>query len=305
MKGKKYAIFLILIGLLSPLFYPTAAAQDTSLSDVIARGTLIIATDATYPPFESFNASAAEFEGFDIDLANYICDEIGVEPDFRDTGWDVIFTSLEAGQFDCIISAVTITEERELTMDFSRWYYKSQQALLVTVANPKAIATFDDINISSIKAGFQLGTTSDILLDDTDVQQIPYPTITVAIAALEAGSIDCVLGDQATLEAFIKTQPNTFKVVDTFSPEDFGIPVQTGADALRLRINEILDGLLGADEENPLPTEIYNDMHKLWFDNDAIGYAATKVQIPGYPVYSIFIALSIGAYLLTRKLKKI
>jgi polar amino acid transport system substrate-binding protein len=304
MKGNRYVIILILAGLLSPMLYPKVAAQDTSLSDVLAAGELLIGTDATYPPFESYNASADEFEGFDIDLAEYICAELGVTAVFMDTGWDVIFTSLAGGSFDCIISAVTITAERELSMDFSRWYYKSQQALLVTVANPKGLTSIDDVNVSTVEAGFQLGTTSDILLDDYEAQQVAYPTITFAIAALEAGSIDCVLGDQATLESFIKTQPGVFQVVDTFSPEDFGIPVQTGADALRNRINEILDGLLGSDVENPSPSDDYNDMHKLWFDTDAIGYAATRVQIPGYPVYGIFIALSIGAYVLMRKMKR-
>jgi ABC-type amino acid transport substrate-binding protein len=303
--NKKYFVLFVLTLLFLPAFFSTVEAQDTSLTDVQTRGTLIIGTDATYPPFETYNTTTSEYEGFDIDLAKIICDRLGVTPDFRNTDWGVIFTSLAAEQFDVIISAVTITAVRELSMDFSRWYYKSQQAVMVTTANPESIDTIEDVNSSSINAGIQLGTTSDLYLDDTQAVQAPYETITLAVAALETGSVDVVLGDHATLLSFIKSQPNKFEVVDTFSPEDFGIPVPTGYDALRGAINDILDELLGNNETDPAPVDEYNEIYKEWFDVDAIGYVPTQIQIPGFPIYSLFLALAVGSYVLIRKLKKV
>ena len=248
MKNKHYSLIL-LVFLFLPIFSisPASAAplQDTSLADIIAAGEITVGIEAAYPPFEDRDPVTDEIIGFDPDIMAIIAADIGVDIVWKDVGWDVIFTSLDSGLYDCIISAVTITAERELTMDFSRWYYKSTQAVMVKLANPKNIDTIEDVDDSTIKVGVQAGTTSDIYLTDNNYTStmVPFATINLAIEALKLETVDCVLGDYDTLNAGKTSQPDTFDIVDTFSPEDFGIPVQTGSDSLRAKINEVLDDL--------------------------------------------------------------
>ncbi|MHA1561497.1 MAG: transporter substrate-binding domain-containing protein [Promethearchaeota archaeon] len=304
MKNKYYS-FMILVLLFLP-FLPisnvsAAPVADTSLADIIAAGKIVVGIEAGYPPFEQRNPDTDEIEGFDPDIMKIIADDIGVDIEWVDVDWAVIFTSLEGGSFDCVISAVTITATREESMDFSRWYFKSEQAVLVNTANPESIATIDDVNASTVNVGYQEGTTSELYLKDNNYTAVEsgFTTITLAIQALELGTVDVVLGDHATLLSGMDA--DTMEVVDTFSPEDFGIPVQTGSDSLRLRINEVLDSILGTDLDNPVPTRAYNNIYKEWMEVDAVGYVAT---IPGFSLLPLIGIISIVSALLMRKIRK-
>ncbi|MHA1673760.1 MAG: transporter substrate-binding domain-containing protein [Promethearchaeota archaeon] len=280
------------------------AAVDTSLQDVLDAGKLVVGIEAAYPPFEDRDPDTDEIIGFDPDIAAIIGADLGVDIEFVDVSWDVIFTSLASGAFDCVISAVTITEDRELTMDFTRWYYKSEQAVMVTIANPKDITSIDDVNSSAIRVGVQAGTTSDLYLEDTNAEVVAQEAITTAVETLNSNTVDCVLGDHATLLAAMKVHPDTFKIVDLFSPEDFGIPCQDGSTSLVNRINEILDGLLGENLTGPVPTKEYNDIYYEWFEMDSIGYVEEDVSIPGYNLLALVMVVPLGIGLGIRKYRK-
>ncbi len=310
MKIKHYSL-IILVLLFLPLFSisPVTAAPiaDTSLADIIAAGEITVGIEAAYPPFEERDPETDEIVGFDPEIMAIIEKDIGVDFVLNDGGWEVIFTSLDSGMYDCIISAVTITAKREETMDFSRWYYKSSQAVMVKIANPKNITTIEDVNATTVKVGVQAGTTSDLYLTDNNytATMVPFATINLAIEALNLETVDCVLGDYDTLNAGKTAQPDTFNIVDTFSPEDFGIPVQTGSDSLRLRINTILDGLLGEDEDSPVYSEEYNDIYVEWMGGDVYGYVPKPAAtIPGFPLIALISILSVASAILIRKSKK-
>ena len=128
---------LSLFSLLGPVQF--VRADESSLQDVVDRGTLLVGLEASYPPFEFRDTVTDEIIGFDPDIIKMIADEIGVDVEFVDVGWATIFTGLSAGSYDCIISAVTITVSREETMDFSRWYYRTAECVMVTVENPMSI----------------------------------------------------------------------------------------------------------------------------------------------------------------------
>jgi len=302
---KKYFSLMILVLLFLP-FLPisnvSAIPTDTSLADIVAAGKIIVGIEAGYPPFEERDPETDEIIGFDPEIMAIIADDIGVDIEWKDVDWAVIFTSLEAGTFDCVISAVTITDAREESMDFSRWYFKSEQAVLISSDNPKSIATIDDVNVSTVNVGFQEGTTSELYLADNNftAAEFGFTTITLAIEALNLGTVDVVLGDHATLLAGMSA--DTMKVVDTFSPEDFGIPVQTGSDTLRAKINEVLDGLLGSDLDNPVPTKEYNDIYKKWMTVDAVGYVAPTIS--GFSLLPMLAIISVVSALIMRKIRK-
>ncbi|MHA1522022.1 MAG: transporter substrate-binding domain-containing protein [Promethearchaeota archaeon] len=282
-----------------------AQDEDTSLDDIIEAGVITVGIEAGYPPFEARDPVTDEIIGFDPDIMGYIAADIGVDIEWVDVAWATIFTSLASGMFDCVISAVTITEEREKTMDFSRWYFKSEQAVMVIVANPKGIDTIADIDSADVNVGVQEGTTSDLYLMDNNITAVKssFTAVTLAIEALSLGTVDVVLGDKDTLVAGMTNFPGEFEIVDTFSPEDFGIPVQTGFDSLRLKINSIIEELLGADPDNPVVSEFYNTTYQTWMGVEPT-FVGKASAIPGFSLLPLAALVSVVSALLVRKIRK-
>lgn len=305
MKHKKmFAIVLLNLYLFTLLFSnittvnATSAKTNDALADIIARGTIKIGSDTTYPPFESINETTSKAEGFDVDLANYIGTKMGVDVEIITSDWDPIIPNLQKGDFDIILSAMTITEEREQEVDFTRWYYQSFQAILVPNANSKNIESVDDLNKTGVKIGVQSGTTSFLFADEnlTAATVQAYNDVPTAIAAMAVGDLDCVLGDYAVL-ALDAAQHDANKVVATFSPENFGIAVKTGETALLAKLNEILNGLLGSNIESPVYSADYSAMYEKWFETPP----PKGVASPGFEFLGIFV---IAVIPVIRKLKK-
>ena len=302
-----------LIALAAPL---PVTAQTGTLADVQDRGYLIVGSDTTYPPFEEYNATSGYAEGFDIDIAHQVAISLGVKLKVVTSEWDPIIPNLKASQFDVIISAMTITAEREEQVDFTRWYYKSYQAILVPDGNPDGITSEADLNASLI-IGVQSGTTSDLWvqdnLDDALVTLQTFDTILLAIAALKQGSVDVVLGDYAVLAQDELSSGET-EVVGTYSPEDFGFACRENDTDLVNALNDAIDDLLGSNENSPVPTDLYNTIYYKWFGAHAadVGYTGSVIDatieyvwytggaIPGFEF--IFI-LGIGIIPIIRKKK--
>ena len=91
---------------------------------------IVIATDATWPPMEMVDESK-QIVGFDIDLMKEIAKAGGFTMEFKNTAWDGIFAGLATGEYNAVMSSVTITDERKQTMDFSLPYINAGQILAV------------------------------------------------------------------------------------------------------------------------------------------------------------------------------
>ncbi len=279
---RKYMLILpiLLLSVFALVGSPAAGAEGT-LADIESRGYLIIGSDTTYPPFEEYNATSEQAQGFDIDLAHQVAISLGVKLKVVTSEWDPIIPNLQASQFDIIVSAMTITVAREEQVDFTRWYYKSSQGILVEDGNPLEIVDETDLN-ASVVIGVQSGTTSDIWVQEnlnTSHTLQTFDSILQAIAALKLGSVDVVLGDYAVL-AQDELDSGETEVVATYSPEDFGFACRTGDDDLRNALNDAIDSLLGANENAPVPTDLYNTMYYKWFGSHAgdVGYTGSVID---------------------------
>jgi ABC-type amino acid transport substrate-binding protein len=320
MKSKNYLILgIFLISLFSGLvLVNNVAAQDDEglYGEIISRGYMVVGSDTTYPPFEAIDPETSLPVGFDVDLATIIADEFGVDLVFKTSAWEPIIDNLKSSQFDMIISAMTITDEREVEVDFTRWYYKSSQAWMVATGNPESITEEADLNSASLSIGVQAGTTSHGYANDTltEPEVLTYATVPLAVQALKNNLVDVVLGDWAVL---LNLEDSDTEVAGTFSPEDFGIAVRTGEDKLRTEINSILEDLLGTDVDDPTPNDLYNAIYYQNFDElNAPGYTGTvtSTALPdvnlmtaepaGTPGFEFIAILSFGAILIYRRFKK-
>ena len=293
MKNKTfYAVLLLTMYLLTMAFsntMPVASTTTTAtkatdqLADILSSGVLKVGADTTYPPFESINTTTNKAQGFDVDLANYIAYELSpshnVTAQIITSQWDPIIPNLQAGQFNIILSAMTITAARAQQVNFTRWYYQSFQAILVPNANPANIQTPDDLNKTGVDIGVQSGTTEAIYAQNlTKATVHTYDKIGNAITAMGAGTVDCVLGDYAVVA--LNAAEGVNKVVATYSPEYFGIAVKIGETNLLNKINTILNGLLGTNLDLPSYSTNYTSMYVNWFDIQPPTTHQTSLTLP-------------------------
>lgn len=104
---------------------PYESPEDVDRSN----GTLVMATNATFPPYEYYEAE--EVVGIDADLAQAICDKLGMELQIDDIEFDSIITAIQAGKADIGIAGMTVTEDRLKNVDFTDTYTSAKQVIIV------------------------------------------------------------------------------------------------------------------------------------------------------------------------------
>ena len=125
----------------APAAAPVAAVPAAAPAPPPAK-VYVVGTDAAYAPFESQNQKG-EIVGFDIEVVQAVAKKAGIEVKFVNTPWEGIFNALGQGDRDMVVSAVTITDERKQTMDFSNPYFDAQQ--LIAVKENSKVAKFADL----------------------------------------------------------------------------------------------------------------------------------------------------------------
>jgi polar amino acid transport system substrate-binding protein len=204
-----------------------------------------VGTDAAYAPFESQDEKGV-IVGFDMDVMSAVAKKAGFEVKFVNTPWEGIFNSLAQGDRDIVISAVTITEERKQTLDFSTPYFDAVQ--LIAVRNDSKVQKFTDLK--SLVVGVQTGTTGDEAISklqgkaSTSIKR--FESTPLALKELESGGVDAVVADNGVVIHHVANNPQAkFKTISDagFVPEQYGIAVKKGNAELLAKVNEGIAGI--------------------------------------------------------------
>jgi ABC-type amino acid transport substrate-binding protein len=175
-------------------------AADPGDLGLIDEGVLRVGSDIDFAPFEFIEAG--EPQGFDIDLMTEIAERLDLEVEFINTGFDGIFSQLAIGEFDAIISAITITEERRETIEFSEPYFAANQGLATLEGSDVGgVADLTD----GVRVAVQAATTGAeyASANFTDAEIVEFPTSPAAFAALDSGQVDAVFIDLPVIGARI------------------------------------------------------------------------------------------------------
>ncbi len=218
------------------------ATKAGKLPDLGGR-TVRVATDATYPPFEMVDKSTKEFVGYDIDLINEICSLVNCKAEFKNAAFDAIFAALQKGDFDAVVSGVTITAERDKTMDFSDPYIEVGQVVLVRADETRIYGVGD---LADKVVAVQRGTTNDeaasVMQKEKKVKTVKrFPTFDLAVKSLLNKDADAVIIDNTGASGYMGTNPDKLKVAgDKFTNEGLGIVVREGDATLQGAFNAAL-----------------------------------------------------------------
>lgn len=221
---KKWRLFSALTALVMVVTMLTACAAAAP-----GGKKFVIASDASFPPME-FVDEAKNIVGFDIDLIKAIAKDQKFEVEIKNVAWDGIFAGLEAGQYDAIISSVTVTDERKQKYDFSEPYFNANQGIVVRA---------DDTTIKSEKdlvgktVGVQIETTGAIAvrkIEGAKVKQFDTPDL--AMLDLVNKNVDAVVVD-TPVAANYALQAEQFKgklkiASEIVTNEVYGLTVQKG-----------------------------------------------------------------------------
>ncbi|CAM3439401.1 basic amino acid ABC transporter substrate-binding protein [Hydrogenibacillus schlegelii] len=205
---------------------------------------LVVGSDAAYAPFEYVNEKG-EIVGWDIDLIHKLGELGGFQVEIRNLPWDSLFQEVKNGGVDAAISAITITDDRKLTYDFSDPYYVAHQLVLVPEDSP--IQTLEDLKTKARYVGVQNATTGHIvaqnLLGKTSPKIKAYESTPLAIQDMLGGNTDAVIADNAVVIEYVKNNPKAkLRYFDdpSFEKEYYGIMVKKGNAEVLDRINAAL-----------------------------------------------------------------
>ena len=216
---------------------PTVATTPAPAASAAAppARVYVVGTDAAYAPFESQNEKG-EIVGVDIDVVKAAAAKAGIAVKFVNTPWEGIFNNLAQGDRDLVASAVTITDERKQTMDFSTPYFDAQQ--LIAVPTNSKITKFDDLK--KLKVGVQTGTTGDEAVSNslgkTNANIKRFESTPLALKELEAGGVDAVVADNGVVINYVNNNTGgKFKTVtdSAFAPEQYGLAIKKGNTELK------------------------------------------------------------------------
>lgn len=224
-------MLLMLFGLSPPGIQQARAQQATT-------DTLTVATDTAFLPFE-FKESG-KYVGFDIDLLDLITRHMGVSYSLLPMDFSNIFQSLSSGKVDMAIAGISITQERERSMEFSDPYFRSDISLVVASGNTD-IHRFADL--ADKRVGVKRGTDAA----DFVVRRVPQARITyfqnmdTGFPYLEvaAGRLDALVHDTANVRYYSQHKgQGLVKVVDAAATENnfYAIAMPKGS-ALKAQVN--------------------------------------------------------------------
>lgn len=203
---------------------------------------LVIGIDDKFAPM-GFRDEKNEIVGFDIDYAKAAAEKMGTTVEFQPIDWKTKESELSSGRIDLIWNGYTITDERKEKVLFTKPYLKNAQ-VVVTLAKSN-LTKLDDL--AGKVVGLQsLSSAADALNDHPIKSKIKTVTEfsdnVLALSDLKIGRVDAVVIDEVVIKYYMAKETGTFKLLsESLAPEEYGIGVKKGNDALLQKLQKALD----------------------------------------------------------------
>ncbi len=284
MKLRKVTLILLLIVLLTvacgrketPTEVPPTAApaptqtvavsQDPVWDRIKTSGKIVFGTSADYNPFEYYDSSY-QIVGFDPAIAGELGKRLGVQVEFKDIPFEALGTSLQIGQIDAAIAAISVTTERQAMVDFTNVYYTSQDAVLARQGSGIGPIT-TPVQLAQYRVGVQRGTTYQAWVQKNlvDTGMMPVANLLAyekpdhAVRDLKDNRNDVVLMGTIPAQEYLKS--GGLEIVgQSLNSQYYAIALPKGSSELQSWMNDTLtqmaaDGTLNQFAQDYLHIDI-------------------------------------------------
>ncbi len=269
---KKLITLLLAVAMLVTLFTGCGAPAtenkgatdgETVVEDQANGDTLVMATNAEFPPYEFMEDG--KIVGIDAEIAQAIADKLGKELVIENVDFDSLIPGVSSGKFDFVMAGMTVTEERKEAVNFTQSYATGVQVIIVNEGSD--ITSADDLfqEGANTTIGVQLATTGDLYctwdIEDEGLGTVErYNKGADAVMALKTGKVDCVVIDNEPAKVFVENNEG-LKILDTeYITEEYAAAVSKDNAELTAQIDGALaeliaDGTVAKIIEKYIPAE--------------------------------------------------
>ncbi|WBU64514.1 transporter substrate-binding domain-containing protein [Paracoccus aerodenitrificans] len=225
--------------------------------------TVRMASEGAYPPYNLVNESG-DLDGFDIAVGNEICARAELECVWVKNDWDSIIPNLVSGNYDAILAAMSITNERKESIGFSESY--------IPPAPSSYFAVTEEPDLSGVVAA-QTSTVQSAYISESDATLLEFATIDEVAAAVGNGESDAGFGDHEVVRPFVEASPDLMFVGDqVFLDEGIGIGLRKSDTELKEKFDAAIASMKEDGTLNGLITE--------WFGEEALVFGADGTGVP-------------------------
>lgn len=216
-----------------------AAAEVTTVNE----GKLTVATSPDFAPYEFYaigEDGTPKLAGFDMALAQYIADDLGLELEVVTVDFDGVLSELSTKSVDLGMAGLSPDPKRADIMDFSDLYYMGGQSLVTTKANAEKFNTFEAVNKPEVSVGAQTGSIQMDLAqtNSPDADIVALPKVTDIISELLTGKMDAAYIETDVAVSYQKNYPELELVLEVpYESEGSAIGVCKGNESLLKAVN--------------------------------------------------------------------
>jgi glutamate transport system substrate-binding protein len=221
---------------------PAVEAEEfpagTTMAELQEAGEIRIGVKFDVPPFGFENPQTGEVEGFDVDLGTYIAERLGVEPTFREATTDNRIPLLVDGTIDLILSTMTITEERDLEIDFSEPYYVANGDVLVP--EDSDIQSIEDLNGRRVCTALGSTYQETIKKEAADADLRLVDLYSECFDQIQTGAVDAVSTDNVILTGMVSQDPSLELLGLDYTTEPYGAGITEGDTEFKQFVDETI-----------------------------------------------------------------
>ena len=255
---------LFILALVSVILVACGSDESTSTDgQSTAKETIIIGIDDKFAPM-GFRDENNDIVGFDIDYARAAAEEMDVEVKFQPIDWKTKETELNSGRIDLIWNGYTITDERKEKVLFTKPYLANSQVIMTLKdSDINAIADLEgkNIGVQALSSALDALNSNEVSKKIADLAE--YGDNVLALTDLKTKRTDAVIIDEVVANYYNSLEDGTFKIVEeSLAPEEYGVGVKKGNEALLEKLQKALDTL----NENGKAAEI----SEKWFGENKV-----------------------------------
>src|SRR5918992_3253966 len=223
---------------------PADFPAGSTMAKLVDEGRITVGVKYDVPLFGFKNPQSGEVEGFDVDLAQRVADELGVDLKLREAISDNRIPYLQDGTVDLVFSTMTITTDRDADIDFSRPYYIAHGRILT--AKDSGIEDVKDLTAdTTVCTALDSTYETTILPKQAPDAELKTPdTYSECFAQLQRGSVDALVTDDVILAGFLQQDDSMAIVGDDLTTDPYGAGVKEGDTEFADFVSGVLDETL-------------------------------------------------------------